>query len=268
VVVVRPVARLSQVLQNRDRRKGVPVSWQSVWSRASRIGQDPEQWRHDLARAIREAARTDYASVATCRQSDFLMLDFSTYPADYAAVNDLGNRLFPRRLEAVGEGWQVAVRRNGTVYAPALDTRDKEIASDIQRLMLGPAGLRGLLGGFMIVGGDLIGAVSVASSTEHRALLAGARESLARTCQTATRSLIGSLRLAAACGWAPPPRRAIVSCLSLREQQVARLAASGHSNLNIAMQLGLAEPTVSTHLQHIYRKLGVHSRVALSRLLG
>jgi DNA-binding CsgD family transcriptional regulator len=244
------------------------VSWQSVWSRASRIGQDSEEWRQDLARAIREAARTEYASVATCRQSDFLMLDFSTYPADFARVNDLGNQLFPRRLEAIGEGWQNAVRRNGSIYAPALDTRDLAIARDIEQLMLAPARLSGLLGGFMFVGGDLIGAVSIGSSTEHRALLARAREPLARTCEAATRSVVGALRFAAACGWAPPPRRALVSRLTLREQQVARLAATGHSNLNIAMQLGLAEPTVSTHLQHVFRKLGVHSRVALARLLG
>jgi DNA-binding CsgD family transcriptional regulator len=244
------------------------VNWQSVWTRASRIGSDSEEWRHDLARAIREAGRTEYASVATCRHSDFLMLDFSTYPAEYAPVNDLGNRLFPRRLEAIGEGWQSAVRRNGTIYAPAIDTRDAELASDIKQLMLGPAGLQGLLGGFLFLGGDLLGAVSVGSTTEHRVILARAREPLARTCQLATQSVMAALRFAAACGWAPPPRRAVIARLSLREQQVARLAASGHSNLNIAMQLGLAEPTVSAHLQSIYRKLGVHSRVSLARLLG
>jgi DNA-binding CsgD family transcriptional regulator len=244
------------------------MGWQTVWSHASKFGTDSEEWRQDLARALREAARTEYASIATCRHSDFLMLDFSTYPADYAPVNDLGNREFPKRLEAIGEGWQHAVRRNGLIYAPAVDTSDQQLAGDIQRRMLGPAGLRGLLGGFMFVGSDLLGAVSLGSSTEHRALLAKAREPLTRLCQLATQSVIGALRLASACGWAPPPRRASVARLSIREQQVARLAAAGYSNLNIAMQLGLAEPTVSTHLQKIYRKLGVHSRVGLTRLLG
>jgi DNA-binding CsgD family transcriptional regulator len=244
------------------------VSWQAVCSRAARIGQTSEEWRYDLARAIREAARTEYASVATCRHSDFLMLDFTTYPSEYARVNDLGNRLFPRRLEAIGEGWQHAVRRNGAVYAPALDTRDEELAHDIEHLMLGPAGLRGLLGAFFVDGEALLGAISVGATAQHHALLAAARRPLSRVCHAATHSVAGALRLAAAYGWAPPPRRAIVSRLSLREQQVARLAAAGHSNLNIALQLGVAEPTVSAHLQHVYRKLGIHSRVALARLLG
>jgi DNA-binding CsgD family transcriptional regulator len=244
------------------------VGWQAAWACAARIGHDSEEWRHDLARAIREAARTEYAAVATCRQSDFLMLDFSTYPAEYAPVHDLGNRIFPRRLQEIGEGWQFAVRRNGPVYAPALDTRDRAIVRDIDRVMLGPASLRGLLGGFMAAGADLVGAVSVGSAREHRPLLAAVREPLARTCQAATRSVTAALRLAVACGWAPRPGRALAARLSLREQQVARLAASGCSNLNIAMQLGLAEPTVSTHLMKVFRKLGIHSRVELARLLG
>jgi DNA-binding CsgD family transcriptional regulator len=245
------------------------VSWQSVWSRASQIGQDADEWRFDLAQAIREATRSEYASVATCRHSDFLMLEFATWPDDFRTVNDLGNQLFPRRLEAIGEGWQTAVRRNqSSVYAPAIDTRDPEIARDIADKMLTPAGLRGLLGGFLFASDDLIGAVTIGSSTGHQQLLAKNRAPLERTCQIATRAVTGALRLALACGWAPPPRRAMVARLSRREQQIARLAATGYTNLNIAMQLGLAEPTVSAHLQNIYRKLGVHSRVGLTRLLG
>src|SRR5689334_11073255 len=139
-------------------------SWRTVWSVVSRIAEGTEDWRYDLARAIREAARVEYAAVATCRHGSFLELDFTTYPAPFASVHDLGNRLFPRRLEAIGEGWQHAFRRNGPVYAPALDTKDEELRDDIGRLMLRPAGLRGLLGGFFAHDGDLLGAVSVGSA--------------------------------------------------------------------------------------------------------
>jgi DNA-binding CsgD family transcriptional regulator len=195
------------------------------------------------------------------------MLDFTTYPSDYAPVNELGNRLFPRRLEAIGEGWRHAIR-NGLVYAPAIDTRDRAIAADVERLMLAPAGLKGLLGGFFVDGNDLLGAVSVGGTREHRTLLRSVDEPLAAACRAASHSIAGALRMAAAAGWAPPRRRTIAARLSLREQEVARLAAHGYSNLNIARRLGLAEPTVSAHLQHVYRKLGIHSRVALARLFG
>jgi DNA-binding CsgD family transcriptional regulator len=52
--------------------------------------------------------------------------------------------------------------------------------------------------------------------------------------------------------------------LSPRERQVAELAASGHTNKEIAQRLFLAPRTVDTHLSAIRRKLGVHSRAAIT----
>jgi DNA-binding CsgD family transcriptional regulator len=43
---------------------------------------------------------------------------------------------------------------------------------------------------------------------------------------------------------------------------VLELAAEGLTARQIATRLGLRERTVTTHLEHIYRKLGVSSRVA------
>jgi DNA-binding NarL/FixJ family response regulator len=48
--------------------------------------------------------------------------------------------------------------------------------------------------------------------------------------------------------------------LSERELEVLRLLPSGSSNKAIAVQLGLSENTVKTHLSHIFAKLGVQSR--------
>ena len=51
------------------------------------------------------------------------------------------------------------------------------------------------------------------------------------------------------------------------ESKVASLAATGHSVLNIAVQLGVSEATVRTHLRRVYLKLGVHGRAELARVL-
>lgn len=50
--------------------------------------------------------------------------------------------------------------------------------------------------------------------------------------------------------------------LTLREAQVVRLMAEGHSNRSLAHCLHLSEATVKTHLVRIYRKLGVDNRAA------
>ncbi|ATZ22388.1 Putative HTH-type transcriptional regulator [Streptomyces lavendulae subsp. lavendulae] len=59
-----------------------------------------------------------------------------------------------------------------------------------------------------------------------------------------------------------------LATLSVREQEVAELAAAGLSSRQVAERLVLSTRTVDTHLGNAYRKLGVSSRVALARLLG
>jgi len=51
--------------------------------------------------------------------------------------------------------------------------------------------------------------------------------------------------------------------LSAQEERVARLAAAGASNPEIAVQLSLSVHTIETHLEHIYAKLGIHTRYQL-----
>jgi DNA-binding CsgD family transcriptional regulator len=54
--------------------------------------------------------------------------------------------------------------------------------------------------------------------------------------------------------------------LSPVEEQVARLAAGGRSNVQIAEELFISRSTVKSHLSHIYAKLGVANRVELARV--
>lgn len=52
--------------------------------------------------------------------------------------------------------------------------------------------------------------------------------------------------------------------LSEREEQVARLVASGSSNREIADRLAITERTVKAHLTAIFEKLGLRDRLQLS----
>jgi len=59
-----------------------------------------------------------------------------------------------------------------------------------------------------------------------------------------------------------------VEGLTGRERQVAALVASGLSNREIAARLVISQRTVDAHVNHIFAKLGVSSRVQLTRRLS
>lgn len=63
-------------------------------------------------------------------------------------------------------------------------------------------------------------------------------------------------------------RSAASGTLSAQEQRVAALAATGATNADIARQLSLSVSTIETHLEHIYAKLGIHSRYQLIAAAG
>jgi RNA polymerase sigma factor (sigma-70 family) len=48
-----------------------------------------------------------------------------------------------------------------------------------------------------------------------------------------------------------------------REREIVELLMQGMSNRQIANALGITEGTVKKHLNHVFRKLGVHSRALL-----
>jgi len=67
------------------------------------------------------------------------------------------------------------------------------------------------------------------------------------------------------------PRRVrseALASLTASEQRVARLAADGLTNRQIAEQLVVTVKAVEWHLSHVYRKLGINSRTHLAGTLG
>ncbi len=67
------------------------------------------------------------------------------------------------------------------------------------------------------------------------------------------------------------PRRARISgadALTASELRVARMAARGMSNPEIAQALFITRKTVTAHLSHIYQKLNIEARTQLARALG
>ncbi len=53
--------------------------------------------------------------------------------------------------------------------------------------------------------------------------------------------------------------------LSNREEEIARLVAEAFTNREIAEQLKISERTVKNHMNHIFDRLGLSSRVELTR---
>ena len=67
------------------------------------------------------------------------------------------------------------------------------------------------------------------------------------------------------------PRRLLLSgveSLTASEKRVAKFAAEGLSNKDIAQALFVTTKTVEVHLSNVYRKLGIGSRTELPQALG
>lgn len=68
-----------------------------------------------------------------------------------------------------------------------------------------------------------------------------------------------------------PPRRApreILATLTAAERRITALAVEGLTNRAIAARLGITVKAVEWHLSHVYRKLGLRSRVELAAALA
>ena len=127
---------------------------------------------------------------------------------------------------------------------------------------------------------------SVARLEQARALIdLGAALRRANRRSEARSSLKKGLALARRCGAVPlaefahieleasgaRPRKIVrsgVDALTPSERRVARMAAAGATNKEIAQALFITTRTVETHLRHCYQKLEISSRTGLPAALG
>jgi DNA-binding CsgD family transcriptional regulator len=89
----------------------------------------------------------------------------------------------------------------------------------------------------------------------------GARSWAARTRAELAASGVKDRRVTMAAG----PH--VLEELSPQELQVARIAARGQNNVEVAAALFVSRKTVEAHLTRVYRKLGIRSRTQLARVL-
>jgi len=64
------------------------------------------------------------------------------------------------------------------------------------------------------------------------------------------------------------PAEGPLAVLTAREREIAALVAAGRTNREVAEQLVLSARTIEAHLRNVYGKLGVRSRVELTRIVG
>lgn len=116
--------------------------------------------------------------------------------------------------------------------------------------------------------------VDLGSALRHHGRRADARQPLREGLDAAVRCgaevLAERAREELLAAGARPRRNRLTGpeALTPSERRVARLAAEGKTNPEIAQALFLTRRTVETHLTHTYQKLGISSREALTAVIG
>jgi len=166
--------------------------------------------------------------------------------ADYVRYFHALDPLHPRRF---ARSDHTLVRIEDAVARPALER------SAYFREFLGPIGGHYEVELYLRDDDGLVGGISLLRGAGWRPFSANelARLSKARTYVEYTYGIERRLDTAAS----------DVDGLTPRETQVVRLVCRGASNRAIGRALGIALPTVKTHLEHVYDKLDVRTRAQL-----
>jgi hypothetical protein len=121
---------------------GSEAKWNAAFEAATTLS-PAEDWRNDLASAVREAARAEFVSIMTCPPGDWTTFRTTTHPFDHGALVAQIDRDFKPRIEATGEGWQQAVRVHGRVYTPLEVVATRPLAEELRDVVMRPADIDG-----------------------------------------------------------------------------------------------------------------------------
>jgi len=224
-----------------------------------------ERWRAQLAEALRAASGAMLATVWTCPPAQPLEARGSTAPQELHQAID---HIVIHQIPLVERGEDGAAKRRGKLtyrpYLPLEGARNAPLARKVFHEAYAPAGIEALAFTWLLDQEGLpLGFIGVGDGGSGKVLLERIGEPLELLARRASRTLQDSLGLARGLGAIPPPPPAPqlqVEQLTVRERQVARLVAEGHTNERVARELSMAEQTVGVHLRRIFSKLGVHSR--------
>jgi PAS domain S-box-containing protein len=196
-----------------------------------------------LVRDLAEALEFDVGMMWIPR--DDLLAAWVIWQARPSASPQLESAVFAARL---GRHEGLA----GSAWASAVPTRVADLAPDAfdtVRAMDGRTGMYGSL------------AVPTTCGDEVVAVLTFASQRQAPLTDQFMRSLLG---IGYEIGHFLARRRGELSApaLTARELQVLQLSATSHTRRQIADKIDVSDATVKTHLEHIYRKLGVPDRAS------
>lgn len=240
------------------------VSWADAQAVAGAAA-SAERWRSRLAEVLRDASGAKLATVWTCPPAQPLEARGSTAPPEIHPAID---SIVTHQIPLVERGEDGASKRRGKLtfrpYLPLERARNAPLARKVFLESYAPVGIEALAFTWLLDADGLpLGFMAIGDAGTGRELLERIGEPLELVARRASQTLQDSLALARGLGAIPPPPPAPqlrVEQLTVRERQVARLVAEGHTNEGVARQLSMAEQTVGVHLRRIFRKLGVHSR--------
>jgi DNA-binding CsgD family transcriptional regulator len=233
----------------------------SAWTLALEVAGAPRSplWQHELADAVARAVTPELAGVFFCPLGNILEATCAMSPSDPSQIGPrLVREVFPRLQRAGLEAPNELFTPTAAGTRPEFDR--------FRRALLDTAGLADMLAGFLRSSDGMIcGWIALFLRTGTPDRLLALQHRLDPVCRAAESSLRTTISVASTIGARFP--KTSPDPLTDREREVANLAASGYSDVNIAGRLRISEATVGRHLHHVYHKLGASSRMELRDLL-
>ncbi|MFD0638279.1 LuxR C-terminal-related transcriptional regulator [Catenulispora yoronensis] len=271
-----------------------------VWTSEPDAARQALAWA-DRAVAWTEGHTTVWSIVVRCRRAEIVLLTGDPVRAgrlllEAAGGPDLPNLVPARRSRSCDTLAEVAMHDNDPAaaehWADVAEAALEQLPSASSRALAARARMRA-----QALRGDLHAALESAQQAIENFTTSGERIELCRTLAVAATlsSALGNHRqardwrervsaiaehceavlpLTEAAVWQPVgfaektielTPSSVLTALTTREREIASLASTGVTSIQIAEKLFLSRRTVDAHLGQIYRKLGVSSRAALIR---